>query len=315
VAALQAPQPRARALRDIRGILRALATSRKGSGAHEIRRRTKRSVSSYPSRRLPRPPSMKHPQARALALAALLTGCDNGESLSSSSCRNQVPTGGCAISSSREFYRGEGWLDLDGCCRPRPQTLTLLHPLLQKRLPPEDRFGAGAQPVEAGEGSRSTWRPRPGCPTSVSRLFTKLAADPRGRSLIEYEEPWSGSVEAGRGDVGVGGGGAGRARPPAQGHQRTRPASPTDLVRAGAGARRTAGRRQPCAPRSFVYPIRVCQGCLVANSRPCPYAPVNLGNPCKRRPGTTRWTAAPTAGSPVCPSRAVAVTPATTSPP
>jgi hypothetical protein len=30
----------------------------------------------------------------------------------------------------------------------------------------------------------------------------------------------------------------------------------------------------------FVYPIKVCDGCLGRNIGPCPRAPVNKGNPC-----------------------------------
>jgi hypothetical protein len=254
---------------------------------------------------------MKHPLARALALAALLSGCETGDNPQFFIFQNQVPSGNCSISANKGVYRGEGLLDV-AVLPEGTATGYILHPLLQNDFP--QVAGTGPEPNRLRmRGFQVRIEPAPAVPDAVSKLFTRLGNDARLRTLIEYEEPWSGSVAPG---------GVASA---------SVVVVPGDLARqirdTGALATlthltlfakvRALGERQggqTLRTEEFVYPIRVCQGCLVASLRACPYAPVNLGNPCNVAQDDP-VDCCTEGGTTICPSRAVAITAPTTPPP
>jgi len=214
----------------------------------------------------------------ATALAVLFGGCDEGDSGGRFFIvQNQVPSGSCVVSTTRSIYRGEGALDVDlvGASGFAYQ----LFPLIQNDFP---STGGGGQPepnrlfvrafrvrVEAGAGA----------PAKVVELMDRIAGGEGTRALLEYQQPWAATIDPGGGLLAAGVG-----------------VVPTELARQIAGLRvlgdgqtvpinvrvRAVGVRREGEVESqeFVYPIEVCQGCLIANLRPCPYAPTNIGNPC-----------------------------------
>jgi hypothetical protein len=214
----------------------------------------------------------------AAGLAVLLGACDESDSGGRFFVvQNQVPEAKCTIPTTRTIYRGEGMLDVD--LLGGGTFAYELYPLLQNDYP--STTGAGApQPnrmfvrafrvrVEAGAGA----------PPKVTELIDRLASSDATAGLVEYQEPWAANIEPGGGMlaaiVGV---------VPAELARQIRNSRVLDggqTVRLNAKVRAVGARRDgEVESGEFVYPIQICQGCLIANVRPCPYAPVNLGNPC-----------------------------------
>ena len=218
--------------------------------------------------------------AAATALAVLLGACNESDSGGRFFIiQNQVPEAKCVVNTSRGIYRGEGGLDLQ--LVGTGGFAYTLFPLIQNDYPSTSGSGAGApQPnrlfvrafrvrVEAG----------PGAPAMVANLIDRLGSADATRSLVEFQEPWAGTVEPGGGLLAAGVG-----------------VVPGELARQIRGLRalengqtaqlnvrvRAVGKRRDSEVESeeFVYPIKLCEGCLIASINSCPFTPLNLGNPC-----------------------------------
>jgi hypothetical protein len=214
----------------------------------------------------------------AAALAVLVGSCNE----SSSGGRffivqNQVPDARCVINTGRTIYRGEGGLDVQ--LVGTSGFAYTLFPLIQNDYPSSG--GAGAPEanrlfvrafrvrVEAGAGAAA----------KVSELIDRLGSADATRALVEFQEPWAATIDPGGGLLAAGVG-----------------VIPGELARQIRNLRvldngqttqlnvrvRAVGQRRDGEVESeeFVYPIRVCEGCLIASVKTCPSTPVNFGNPC-----------------------------------
>jgi hypothetical protein len=211
--------------------------------------------------------------AVAAATLGLLGGC-GAESGRFLILQNQAPQAPCKITTDRMIYRGSG--TLDAALVGKDQRFGYeLFPLLQNSFPAS---GASDAPepnrlfvrafrvrVEAGDGA----------PQKVFDLFGKLQGDP----LIEYQEPWSGTVDPGGGlmaaAVGVVPAELAR-RIQASGALAGVPSIPLLTHVRAVGVRREGEVESD----EFTFPVEVCDQCLIAQLLPCPYDAVNLGNAC-----------------------------------
>lgn len=118
-------------------------------------------------------------------------------------------------------------------------------------------------------------------PTAITSLVGMLDADPSLSSLLHYQTPWSGSVASGGGEISA-----------------FVAAFPVELAERMLGAQglsvqpstwmnlriRSFGHTTTRDIESdpFDFPVAVCDGCLIANTQPCPFTskPANTGNPC-----------------------------------
>lgn len=211
--------------------------------------------------------------AAVLAVAGCLWGC-SGDSIEFIIVQNQVPSSGCVVGVERQIYRGEGWLDLALVGDGAPFAYQL-YPLLLNDLP--------ALGEAAGEPNRVFVR--------GFRVQVELAGDqvPRrmaevfeaeqNQPLLEFQERWAGRVDPGGGLIS-----ASVAVIPgelARKMRETRVLETTLFVPLTVRVRAIGERSDGTVETpEFRFPLRVCQGCLVANLRPCPYAAMNRGHAC-----------------------------------
>jgi hypothetical protein len=215
--------------------------------------------------------------AGAVLAAAALGGC-SGDSDRFFIVQDQVPSATCTLGTERMLYRGEGLLDLSLVGNETPSAYRL-YPLLQNDLPVATQQNA-PQPnrlfvrafrvrVEAGDGA----------PAKLTQLFDKLAAADATRTLLAFQETWAGTIEPGGGLLSA----AVTVIPGELARQiRTGKALDTStfvnlVVRVRAVGQRREGEIEST---EFVFPVRACEGCLVARLAPCPYAPTNTGQAC-----------------------------------
>jgi hypothetical protein len=193
---------------------------------------------------------------------------------------DQVPTATCTIPTEETVYSGQGVLDLS-LVRGGQESAYFFFPLLKNNLAGStdgtdtNKIFLSSFAVDISVLS--------GAPTNTQALFNMLnanAGDP-SYALLHYRTPWSGSVDSGGGLLSA-----------------AVPAFPVDLA-----AQILKLQEIGVAPSLFVnlrvrafgsttsrgiesdpfdYPIAICDGCLVANTQPCPYSsmPANPGNPC-----------------------------------
>lgn len=210
-----------------------------------------------------------------VAAAGLSAGCGQDERFFI--VQNQVPTGGCIITPNVDVYRGEGTMDVELVS----STSTfgyVLFPLLQNDFPSTGGGGAPEANRLFVRAFRVRVEPGDGAPARVFELFDRLAGSDQTRPLIEYQEPWAGTLEpGGRLPAGVG-------VIPAELARQLRATRVLDTaqtvpltVRVRAVGQRSDGEIES---KEFVYPIEACQGCLIADLRPCPYMPLRTGNAC-----------------------------------
>ena len=181
--------------------------------------------------------------------------------------QNQVPESGCVIPAGKgATYRGEGTLDVR-VPSALGDTAYELFPLLENDFPLDP--GGEVQPnrialagfdvdIELVDGS-----------AAVHDFFTARATDPATQPLARYQVPWSGSVDAGGGLTAAFTNGF-----PTELAQSLRNAK---LLADGSYLRvnlevsafgsNLAGR---VTSDVFSYPLRVCDGCLIASVSACP---------------------------------------------
>jgi hypothetical protein len=207
--------------------------------------------------------------------AALLVGCSSDGSERFFIVQNQVPQDGCVISGDHTaLYRGRGILDValvfDGALVGYE-----LFPLLQSDLPVMGQT-SGTEPNRmALREFRVRLETAPGAPAAVVDLFASAALQPN----LAYSEPWSGTLEPGGGTVSA----AVTVVPAEVARQIRATGVLTTISDVGLTARvRAVGDSltDSFESREFVYPIDVCNGCLISNISACPSAPVNKGNAC-----------------------------------
>ncbi len=211
---------------------------------------------------------------RYLWIAALLGGCGS-PSDSFFIVQNQVPGKDCTVGADRGVFRAEGTLDV-GLVGDTTPFAYRLHPLLQNDLPGLGEMGV-AEPnrIQLRE-FRVSLALDDRVPALVE-LFDRLAAE--APELLAFRELSSGSVDPGGGLTA-----SSTVVVPGELARRIRATKALDglshvtvVARVRAVGARRDGRIES---QEFRYPVRICQGCLIADLRACPYMPTYLGNAC-----------------------------------
>jgi hypothetical protein len=214
------------------------------------------------------------PFSLGLGLAFLIAGCDLPPH-QFFIVQNQVPEDGCVISTDGAIYRGEGVLDV----RLIPDQATdgyVFFPLVKNDLPAPSAGESTLNRIELKGFDVDIMAIGP-LPANTDALLKSLDDG----TLMHFRLPWSGVIDPG--------GGLKSAHVSVIGAELARRIRDTGDLRQKAsylqlGARvRIAGDRSGAVMSDpFVFPIRVCDGCLVGNVESCPFAaaPTNAGNAC-----------------------------------
>jgi hypothetical protein len=205
-----------------------------------------------------------------LSLLLLPVGC--GEETRFFIVQNQVPKEGCVVAGDKtDVYRGEGYLDV-GLVSDGAAFAYDLFPLVQNDLPGNGSGMGSPQPNRLViKGFRVTVELDPAAPEAARQVFDRLAADETGRGFLSYEEPWSGTLEPGGSTKAAGVGVF-----PAEIARRLRDTGYFDgegvrELRASVTVRALAERQAgDLETPPFRYPLRLCQGCLMAFQGTCP---------------------------------------------
>jgi hypothetical protein len=190
----------------------------------------------------------------------------------------QVPGDNCVIGADRTLYIGEGTLDLS-LVGSNSDVGYRLFPLLQNDLPAVKQANSPEPNRLSVRAFRVLVEPGDGAPETVTQLFTRLSGADQTRSLVEFQEPWAGSIEPGGGLLPA----AVTVIPGELARQirATRALEAATFVNLTARVRAVGEHRVgEVESREFAFPVRLCEGCLVAAIQPCPYVPVNKGNVC-----------------------------------
>jgi hypothetical protein len=194
--------------------------------------------------------------------------------------QNQVPVGGgCAIPAAiTNSFRGVGELDVRLVQANAPFGYALF-PVMKNNLPPsEDSTDLNRIKVDSFDVDISLPEDAPEGP--IRTLFDDLEV--RRPDLLHYSVLFNASVSSGGGNT--------SAFLDAIPAELAREIRNTAVLQTTAFAYVTTtihARGQTDGKRSvrsdpFVYPVRVCEGCLIASVSPCPVttAPANTGNAC-----------------------------------
>jgi hypothetical protein len=211
------------------------------------------------------------------ALAGLLSSCsdDDGRFFI---VQNQVPLAPCTVTTERNIYSGEGLMDV-ALVRGDAAFGYDLFPLLQNDLPASGLAGSPEPNRLFVRAFRVRVEPGAGAPAALVQLFDRLSSTDQSRPLVEFQNPWAGTINPGGGLMAAGVGvvpGELARQIRAMRILDTTPTVPL-IVRVRAVGQRQDGEVES---KEFVFPIKACQGCLIANMRPCPYAPTFRGNGC-----------------------------------
>ncbi len=189
--------------------------------------------------------------------------------------QNQVPQAGCVISTETTLYRGQGVLDVRLVSSAASEAYAVF-PLVRNDLPAPAAGETSQNSIEL-QGFDVDIVPMGTQPAATDALLTSL----EGGNLTHFRLPWSGVLEPGGGL---------RATTVAaiSGELARRLRDTGDLRATGSylqlGARiRVAGDRSGAVESDpFLFPIRVCDGCLIGRLESCPLssAPANTGNVC-----------------------------------
>jgi hypothetical protein len=181
------------------------------------------------------------------------------------------------INTNRSVYAGEGILDLD--LVGNDVFAYMLFPLIQNDFPATGGGGAPEPNRMFVRAFRLRVEPGAGAPAAVTSLFEKLEGADATHALVEFQEPWAATIDPGGGVLAAAVG----AIPGELARQlratRALESSPRVplIVRLRAVGKRRDGELES---DEFVYPVRLCQGCLANVVGTCPHAPANTGNPC-----------------------------------
>lgn len=217
---------------------------------------------------------------RVVAVAAVVVGglgC-GGESEQFSILQDQVPSEDCVVNTERTLYAGEGLLDLL-LVGPTTPFAYQLYPLLQNNLPGEGNSAAAQGNRLFVRAFRVRVEPGPGSPAKVTQLFEKLAGAEQTASLVAFQESWAGTIDPGGGLLAA----SVTAIPGELARQirNTKVLETTQFVDLVVRVRAVGQRRgTDIESQEFVFPIRACEGCLIASLSECPMTPKNLGHAC-----------------------------------
>lgn len=194
--------------------------------------------------------------------------------------QNQVPVEGCAIPADvGNAYRGSGDLDVRLVLAGAPFGYAVF-PVMQNNLPPAEQ-GTDLNRIKVSSFEVDVSLPEPAdSPGPLQPLFNGLETSQA--FLLHYSIPFSASVSSGGGNTSA----AVNAIPAdlarairASGILETKEfAYVTTTIRARGET--DSGRSVTSDP--FVYPVRVCDGCLIASVSACPVTvvPTHPGNAC-----------------------------------
>jgi hypothetical protein len=207
------------------------------------------------------------------ALALMASGCGRVPG-QFEILNNQIPQsgGGCLIPIEPTVYQGSGKLDV-GIVRSDFDTAYLVFPLIENNLPSS---GGAHDPNQIQ---------LTGFDVDVSVLSALPAAAAvfdAASALLHFQVPWSGGVSSGGGQISA----AVEAFPVALAEQLASSGGlgkePTLTVNLRVQALGTTNSGMTMQSDPFNFPVEVCNGCLVANVSPCPFAsaPANPGNAC-----------------------------------
>ncbi|HEY7375921.1 MAG TPA: hypothetical protein VIF57_27425 [Polyangia bacterium] len=198
--------------------------------------------------------------------------------------QNQAPQGGCAITTDRMTYRGEGTIDLS-LVSPGAETAYFMFPLVINNLP----GSTGGEPdgneidvhsfaVDIGTTRQSY------LPPNVQMLFDHLNEMPGSHdyALLHYSLPWAVTISSG--------GGLAATLVNAFPVELAQRVLATGDIGVSASSMTVNARvrvfgttnTQDMESDPFDFPISVCNGCLVHSLLPCPVtsAPTFGGNAC-----------------------------------
>ena len=198
--------------------------------------------------------------------------------------QNQAPQGGCAITTDRMTYRGEGTIDLS-LVSPGAESAYFMFPLVINNLP----GSTGGEPdgneidvhsfaVDIGTTRQSY------LPANVQTLFNDLNRDPgtHDYALLHYSLPWAVTISSG--------GGLAATFVSAFPVELAQRVLATGDIGVSASSMTVNARvrvfgttnTQDMESDPFDFPISVCNGCLVHSLLPCPVtsAPTFGGNAC-----------------------------------
>ncbi|MEA2698326.1 MAG: hypothetical protein QOI66_2597 [Myxococcales bacterium] len=189
--------------------------------------------------------------------------------------QDQVPGAGCVITTDTTAYRGQGVLDVR-LVSSSADAGYVVFPLVKNDLP-APMAGETAQNRIEVKGFDVDIVPLGPQPANTDALLQSLD----GGDLMHFRLPWSGVIEPG--------GGLRSAQVSVISAPLARRLRDTgDLRQKGSflqlGARiRVSGDRSGSVDSDpFLFPIRVCDGCLIGRVESCPFAaaPTNAGNAC-----------------------------------
>ena len=189
--------------------------------------------------------------------------------------QDQVPSAGCVINTDAMLYRGQGVLDVRLVSGTASEAYGVF-PLVRNDLPAPAAGEASTNSIEL-DGFDVDVEPVGTLPAATDALMQSLA----GGNLVHFRLPWSGVLEPG--------GGLKAAHVAAIHAELARRIRDAGDLRASGSYIELAARIRVSGDRSgsvesdpFTFPIRVCDGCLIASVQSCPLsaAPANPGNVC-----------------------------------
>jgi hypothetical protein len=212
----------------------------------------------------------------AVVTAGLLGSC-SGDTGRFFIVQNQVPTAGCVVGTNKNLYQGEGVLDVS--LVGGGSFAYQLFPLLQNDYPTAGSANAPEPNRMFVRAFRVRVEAADGAPPKVAETIDRLANSDLTRSLVEFQQPWAATIEPGGGllaaAVGV------IPSELARQVRNTRALESATFAPVNVRVKAVGQRRDgDVESQEFVFPIRLCDGCLVTNRTACPFAAKNLGNAC-----------------------------------
>jgi hypothetical protein len=183
---------------------------------------------------------------------------------------------GCSIPVNPNMYRGQGILDLS-IVRADFPTAYYVFPLLENNLPASTSGSLDPNEIQLSGFNIDVAPLGNTQPQAVLDAFSSVPSYD-----VHYQVPWSGGIGSGGGQLSA----FAAAFPVplaeallASGAIASGPSLDVDLTVQAIG---TTNSGQDMTSDPFHFPVQVCDGCLVANVGPCPFAmpPPNPGNAC-----------------------------------
>jgi hypothetical protein len=194
--------------------------------------------------------------------------------------QNQVPvTGGCGIPAAvSNAYRGSGDLDVR-LVQTNATVGYAVFPVMQNNLPPpEDEADLNRIKVQGFDVDVAL--PEDAPPGPITDLFARLETEKP--YLLHYSIPFSASISSGGGNTSA----AVDAVPAALAQEIRNTGELTTTAFAylttTIHVRGQTDSKRSVTSDPFVFPVRVCDGCLIASVSACPVTtePTHLGNAC-----------------------------------